>query len=115
MTNFETKTKIVVLYASKYSMPGDNGTTNSGISVNYLYGDNLAPTMSPDGSLGQRPAKGSLPVACWDAVKQVPGIYDGVFTMAISKDGKPTLKLVDLQYIGEAHLETVAPVTSQKK
>ena len=114
MTNFETKTKIVVLYASKYAMPGDNGTTNSGISLNYLYGDNLAPVMAPDGSLGQRPAKGSLPVSCWDNIKQVPGIYDGAFTMAISKDGKPTLKLVDLQYCSEVHLEAVAPVSLKK-
>lgn len=115
MTNFETKSKIVLLYASKYAMPGDNGTTNSGVSTAYLYGDNLAPTMSPDGSLGQRPAKASLPIGCWENVKQVPGIYDGTFTMAISKDGKPTLKLVDLQYCSEVHLEAVAPVSSQKK
>lgn len=115
MTNFETKTKIVLLYASKYAMPGDNGTTNSGVSTAYLYGDNLAPTMSPDGSLGQRPAKASLPIGCWENVKQVPGIYDGTFTMAISKDGKPTLKLVDLQYCSEVHLEAVAPVSPQKK
>lgn len=114
MTNFETKTKIVMLYASKYAMPGDNGTTNSGVSVAYLYGDNLAPTMAPDGSLGQRPAKGSLSVGVWDNIKQVPGIYDGYFTMSISKDGKPTLKLIDVQYCSEVSLEAVAPVAPKK-
>lgn len=107
MMNFETKTKIVLLYASKYAMPGDNGTTNSGVSTAYLYGDNLAPTMSPDGSLGQRPAKASLPIGCWENVKQVPGIYDGYFTMSISKDGKPTLKLIDVAYCGEVDLVAV--------
>lgn len=112
MINFETKTKIVLLYASKYSMPGDNGTTNNGVSVSYLYGDDLAPTMAPDGSLGQRPAKGSLSIACMESIKSVPGVYDGVFTMTVSKDGKPTLKLIDVVYIGQAHLETVLP---QKK
>ena len=39
---------------------------------------------------------------------------DGAFTMAISKDGKPTLKLVDLQYCSEVHLEAVAPVSLKK-
>ena len=115
MTNFETKTKIVLLYASKYAMPGDNGTTNSGISVSYLYGDSLAPTMSPDGSLGQRPAKGSIPVGCWENVKCVPGIYDGYFTMSISKDGKPTLKLIDIGYCGEVDLVAVPAAKLDKK
>lgn len=115
MTNFETKTKIVLLYASKYAMPGDNGTTNSGVSVAYLYGENLAPSMSPDGSLGQRPAKCSLPIGCWDNVKQVPGIYDGYFTMSISKDGKPTLKLIDVDYCGEVELVAVPAAKPDKK
>lgn len=114
MMNFETKTKIVLLYASRYAMPGDNGTVNNGVSVAYLYGDNLAPTMSADGSLGQRPAKGSIPVGCWENIKQVPGIYEGYFTMSVSKDGKPTLKLIDMQYCGEVDLVQV-PVKPDKK
>ena len=115
MTNFETKTKIVLLYASKYAMPGDNGTTNSGVSVAYLYGDNLDPTMSPDGSLGQRPAKCSIPIRCWENIKQVPGIYDGYFTMSISKDGKPTLKLIDVGYCSEVDLVAVPVAKPEKK
>jgi len=115
MMNFETKTKIVLLYASRYTMPGDNGTVNNGVSTAYLYGDNLAPTMAPDGSLGQRPAKCSLPVGCWENIKQVPGIYEGYFTMTVSKDGKPTLKLVDVAYCGEVDLVQVPPVKPDKK
>jgi len=115
MMNFETKTKIVLLYASRYTMPGDNGTVNNGVSTAYLYGDNLAPTMAPDGSLGQRPAKCSLPVGCWENIKQVPGIYEGYFTMTVSKDGKPTLKLVDVGYCGEVDLVQVPPVKPDKK
>lgn len=114
MMNFETKTKIVLLYASRYAMPGDNGTVNNGVSVAYLYGDNLAPTMSADGSLGQRPAKGSIPVGCWENIKQVPGIYEGYFTMSVSKDGKPTLKLIDMEYCGEVDLVQV-PAKPDKK
>jgi len=115
MMNFETKTKIVLLYASRYTMPGDNGTVNNGVSTAYLYGDNLAPTMAPDGSLGQRPAKGSLPVGCWENIKQVPGIYVGYFTMTVSKDGKPTLKLIDVACCGEVDLVQVPPVKPDKK
>lgn len=114
MTGFETKTSIVVLYANRYSMPGDNGTVNNGVSVAYLYGDNLAPCMAADGSLGQRPAKGSLGIGCWDNIKQVPGIYDGYFSMTVSKDGKPTLKLIDLGYRGECELVSV-PVAKPAK
>lgn len=115
MMNFETKTKIVLLYASRYAMPGDNGTVNNGVSVSYLYGDSLAPVLAPDGSLGQRPAKGSLPVGCWENIKQVPGIYDGAFSMTVSKDGKPTLKLIDVNYCGEVDLVFVPVAKPDKK
>jgi hypothetical protein len=35
-------------------------------------------------------------------ISYIPGIYDGKFEMAVGSDGKPVLKLVDIDFVGKA-------------
>lgn len=104
----DMKTRIVLLYAAPYRM-ADGGTVNEGVSVMYIYGDNLAAVQNNDGSRGQRAAKAVLPRSCWEggSIQMVPGIYDGYFSLAVSKDNKPTLKLSDVSYVGECEVSLV--------
>lgn len=104
----EMTQKIVVLYAGQYAMVDEKTKQkNEGISVSYLYGDNLNSNLNPNGSLGQRPAKASLSPVCWASLTNVPGLYNGIFQMSIGSDGKPTLRLIDVQYESRVALTPV--------
>jgi len=94
------KEKIVVLFANPYSVRDEgDGHVSEGISCSYIMGDSLESVMSPNGALGQRPAKGSLKRDLWEKFCSAPGLYEGSFDMNIGSDGKPMLKLVDVDFL----------------
>lgn len=95
------KENIVVLFANPYSVDDDKrkGEKVEGVSVSYLYGESMEPMLHPNGALGQRPAKCSLPVSSWDKFSSAPALYEGSFEMSIGSDGKPMLRLVDVDFL----------------
>lgn len=101
------KQKIVVLYASEYRVERDDkegGGFAEGVTLSYLYGDNIQPTLNPNGSMGQRPAKGSVHLTKWPHFVSVPGLYEGDFGMTVDSKGKPTLVLQDVNFLGLVNL-----------
>lgn len=110
----EMKSNVVILYASQYSMKDENGRPMEGVSAAYIIGDNLAPVMHPNGALGCRPARGSLPLVCWSQLTKVPALYSGTFDMTVGSDGKAVMKLVDVQYVSEVYLDLVGEGAQKK-
>ena len=45
-----------------------------------------------------------LPPELIHKISYIPGIYDGTFEMTIGSNGKPTLKLTDLNFVGKASI-----------
>lgn len=100
--------KFMLLYANRYSMKDEDGVLREGITASYIMDEQLNPQSNPDtGEKGFRPAKGAIPLECWNKVKEVPAYYNGSFRMKIGSDGKPVLTLQDLEFDS---LITVAPV-----
>lgn len=103
------KENIVVLFANPYDMTDEKtGKRTDGISVSYLYGTSLSPLINADHSLGQRPAKGSVSTSLWDKFVAAPGLYEGSFEMSIGGNGKPTLKLVDVNWLSNVETNIVS-------
>ena len=102
------KESIVVLFANPYDMVDEKtGKRSNGISVSYLYGSSVSPILNADGSLGQRPAKASLATDLWNKIVSAPGLYEGSFEMSIGSNGKPTLKLVDVDWRSNVEIDIV--------
>ena len=72
----------------------------SGVSLEYLLTSDLRPVVNQDGSKGYRHIKESVPVEMFSRVKSVPAVYKVNFAMSVSK-GKPSMKISDLEYVGE--------------
>lgn len=110
----QAKDKIVLLYADLLHIErtkDEGGGFLDGVTVSYLYGDNMAPSMHANGSLGQRPAKAFLQPDRWNSIGSVPGLYEGTFEMTIDPKGKPMLKLMDVDFLG---LIEIAPAKAGK-
>lgn len=106
---FKMTEKIVVLYASPYKVQreaSEGGGYAEGVTVSYLYGDTIQPKLNPNGSIGQRPAKASLPTSKWNNFLDAPGLYEGYFSMDVAGTGKPQLRLDDVTYLGHVKLDT---------
>lgn len=77
-----------------------------GVSMEFLFygehGEQVEPTVSADGVSGTRRGKSFLAPDKLHKVSYVPGIYDGTFDMSIGSDGKPVLKLVDVDFVSAA-------------
>lgn len=103
----------IVTYSKPWEMTDDNtGVTRKGIAVEYMMTDCLVPVQNDDGSQGYNHCKESLPVTCKDKLVKVPGTYDLIFELGIIK-GKPTMKLKDVNYIG--NVKAADPVFTDKK
>ena len=77
-----------------------------GVSMEFLFygdhGEQVEPTVSADGISGVRRGKSFLKPDKVHKVSYVPGIYDGTFEMTVGSDGKPVLKLVDVDFVAPA-------------
>lgn len=95
------KQKIIILYASSYEMTDEKtGRFNSGVSLSYFPSDSLAPLNNENGSFGKKAAKGTMPFERFGKISTCPAVYEATFEMAVGKDGKPTLNVVDVDYVG---------------
>lgn len=96
------KQKIIFLYAKEYCVTDESTNKKiEGITSYYLFSDDLKPVFGTDGSLGLRPAKANLATNKLSKLSKVPAIYDGTFEMAVDSNGKPTLKLIDVDFVEE--------------
>lgn len=99
----------ILLFASHYSMLGEDGVRQEGISAHYLLNTDLkAEQDSATGAHGYRVVtKGGIPLECLDKIKAAPAIYKGKFGLKTGSDGKAVLVIQDLEF---KSLITVTPV-----
>ncbi len=103
------ETQIIVLYASQYEIPDDTtGEIKRGVTCNYYFKDYFTAKNNDNGSKGMRPAKGSMDFALMDKIKFAPALYNAKFEMTIGSDGKPVLKVADLDYVSDVYIGIVA-------
>ena len=101
------KLKVLLMFTNHVDMEGEDGRKIQGVSAEYYFfgenGEQLESKVSASGETGGiRRAKVFLSPEMQQKVSYIPGIYDGTFEMAVGSDGKPTLKLVDIDFSGKA-------------
>lgn len=106
MSEIGNKMRILVTFANTYDMPAETGRdAMKGCIVHYYFlgddGQAFAPQFSMDtvSPLGYQRSKVSMDYTMRAKIKSAPGIYDGSFAMTVGSDGKPVLKLIDLDYV----------------
>lgn len=119
----ENRMRVMVFFTSVLDIParkdkdGDHEALN-GVSLEYLFfgenGEQVESKVSPDGSCGTRRGKAFMDSSVVNKISYVPGIYDGTFEMSVNKDGKPTLRLTDIDFVTKAVI-TAQPVKEDKK
>lgn len=106
---------IMVFYTNPVDSKGEDGKPIKGCSVHFLFCGNdglgFKSTMCEDinDSQGLQRGKGWLELENRHKFAVVPGIYKGVFSMSVDKDGKPQLKLVDGAYKSSLEIKTFVP------
>lgn len=111
------KFKILLMYSGAIDLASsDTGERIEGVSMEcYFFGESgeqLEPHVVVDGISGTRRIKSFLAADKINKVKYVPGIYDGTFELTVGSNGKPTLKLVDVDYIAKAEITMKNTVAS---
>lgn len=103
------KMKILVMFVQELDIPASEGRDAlRGTSIEYFFfGDNgeiVQPKLIVEDTAGMRRGKSMLPPELIHKISYIPGIYDGTFEMTIGSNGKPTLKLTDLNFVGKASI-----------
>lgn len=101
------KFKVLLMYSGEIDIEATKEREGvHGVSVEYyFYGNNgefVQPKISADGISGTRRGKVFMTSDIINKVSYIPGIYDGTFQMSVGSDGKPVLKLVDIDFVGKA-------------
>lgn len=104
--------KVVIMFSRPYEMTNeDTGEIRRGITVEYYFfgdqGQFLQAEVGADpaaGQLGLKRSKCSLPYECASKLLYVPGVYDGQFSLNVDKDGKPSLRLEDVDFVGKCRI-----------
>ncbi len=106
MTEISNKMKILIIYASVYDMPAEAGRdAMKGCIVQYFFfGENgeglqMMEESNVDLPVGYQRNKVSMDYAMRAKIQIAPAIYDGTFKMVTGGDGKPVLKLVDVDFV----------------
>ena len=104
--------KVLLMYSGVLDISARDGhDAIDGVSVEYyFYGDNgemVSPKVSADGVSGTRRGKSFMDSKIASKITFVPGIYNGTFEMKVGSDGKPTLKLVDVDFLAKAQINAV--------
>ncbi len=100
--DFFMKMQIILLYAGQYQITDETtGEIKQGVTCNYYFNTDLHAEDNKNGSKGTRPAKGSIDFGLMSKITSAPGLYDAEFEMNVGSDGKPTLKIQDLDYVSD--------------
>lgn len=103
----DNKFKVLLMYSGEINMEANKERDAvHGVSIEYyFYGNNgemIQPRVSVDGISGTRRGKVFMTPEISNKISYIPGIYDGSFEMTVGSDGKPSLKLVDIDFVGKA-------------
>lgn len=99
--------RILLMYAVPYDINEEGRDRVSGCSVHYFFfgkeGEELACRRSLEGTgIGYQRAKASIDFDKFSKIDYVPGIYDASFNMKVGGDGKPVLKVEDVEFVCQA-------------
>ena len=105
--------QIILLYASQYQIADESsGEIKQGVTCNFYFNTDLHAEDNRNGSKGTRPAKGSLDFMLMRKIKSAPALYDAEFEMNIGSDGKPVLRIIDLDYISDVFIASCSDPAS---
>lgn len=94
----------IINYAKPYRV-AEGGTTNEGISINYLLTDSFRPFEDETiGAQGYKNSKASLPLSEGDSLVAVPGYYELICNMSIGSNNQPVLKPVKVSFLNYVDL-----------
>ncbi len=96
----------LVTAASPYNFTTEDKREMSGVTVEYLLTDNLAPVADGEAK-GIKFSKDSLPYVERHNIYSVPGMYEISFAMQPSRGGKPQLKITSVKFVSEVSLTEV--------
>ena len=96
------KQTAIMLSASQYSFEDEKAKKKvEGCSIHYVLTENLAPCADGERPVkGYKPAKANLPVATYDTIGEVPGLYNLEFEFKPGADGKLVGTVVGLEFSG---------------
>ena len=101
--------QIILLYAGQYQIVDESsGEIKQGVTCNYYFNTDLRAEDNKNGSKGTRPAKGSIDFELMKKIKSAPALYNAKFEMNIGSDGKPVLKILDLDYVSDIYIGAVS-------
>lgn len=93
------KVKAVINFAKPYRV-AEGGTTNVGITINYLMTDTLAPYVEEaTQTYGYKSTKSSLPLEQMDNLVSVPGLYELYCELGVNSQNQPQLKPVEVKFL----------------
>ena len=105
------KSKILLMYATEYDIKGEDGRQVTGCTLNYYFygehGEALKAIVGDKGSVGYQRAKCSIDYVKRAAIVKAPAIYEADFVMVIGSDGKPVMKVENLQYVQDVNFVPV--------
>lgn len=100
--------QIILLYASTYKLVDEKtGEVKQGVTCNYYFNTNLDVVDNANGSVGTRPAKGSMDINVFAKIYKAPALYEADFDMNIGSDGKPVLRIKDLRFLSQVSISPV--------
>ena len=101
--------QIILLYAGQYQIVDESsGEIKQGVTCNYYFNTDLRAEDNKNGSKGTRPAKGSIDFELMKKIKSAPALYNAKFEMNIGSDGKPVLRILDLDYASDIYIGVVS-------
>lgn len=102
------KMEIILLYAAEYRLPDERtGEIKEGVTCNYYFNVDLHAEDKTNGAKGTRPAKGAISAEVMKKIVSAPGLYEAEFEMNVGSDGKPVLKIIDLDYIADIAIQRI--------
>lgn len=100
--------QIILLYAGQYQITDETtGEIKQGVTCNFYFNTDLRAEDNKNGSKGTRPAKGSIDFLLMKKIVSAPALYNAKFEMSIGSDGKPVLKILDLDYVSDIYIGVV--------
>lgn len=97
--------RAIINFAKAYRV-AEGGTTNEGITVNYLMTDSLKPYEDlTNGSQGYKSTKASVPLEVADKLVAVPGYYKLACTLGVNSQNQAQLKPFDVEFLSYCDLK----------
>ncbi len=93
------KIKAVINFAKPYRI-AEGGSTNEGITINYLMTNTLRPYMDDvTSTYGYKSTKSSISLNQMDNLTVVPGLYELDCELGVNSNNQPQLKPVGVKFL----------------